>query len=129
MTTTCSVPGCHRDVISPKGALLLCTGHYTRLRRHGDVRADVPIAGRADVPVLLEDTVDLLQAGESPEQIAARLARTPGAIARAAYRARRDGLDHPGVTWDHLAREFGRLERAERRRRGEQQRRVGLVAA
>lgn len=42
----CSVPGCGRPGRIKNGRAL-CGGHETRLRRHGDVQADVPLRGPA----------------------------------------------------------------------------------
>jgi hypothetical protein len=44
--TACRVEGCEREYNSNSGARGLCAGHYGRLKRYGDVRADVPISDR-----------------------------------------------------------------------------------
>lgn len=44
--STCTVEGCDAEVF----ARTWCSAHYFRWKRHGDVRADVPVRGRSDPP-------------------------------------------------------------------------------
>ena len=78
---TCLIDGCPR----PKYARALCAAHYMRLQRYGDPE-HYPIADAAQA--WIADVEWLLDAGESVQQVAARLDRTLGAVAK---RLRRNG--------------------------------------
>lgn len=91
---TCTQPDCDRR-IKARG---LCSTHWARARQRGDF-ATVTATRLAD---LIEDVEFMLEAGESPAMIAARLHTTPAALEQ---RMRRNG--HPD-----LARPFEAEARA-----------------
>lgn len=87
----CSVPGCNRMHYAHG----LCKAHYQRLRKHGDVRADVPIdpprAFGAQRPGILLQQRRTLTTHPTPTPQATPCRLWQGATDRSGYGVRRDG--------------------------------------